>query len=163
MPQVRLETGRGMSVFEPLTITLNNSTTETTLFSTVIKGNKFGKTKRLTFVVDGVISTALSLVPTLSVFVKLGTTSMTIMNTATLGIGISNRQFHIEGYIAAMNDPAVQVVWSQIQQNSVSPTLAMADWTVDTTNDNTFAVTAQFGGISLGTSLSVKYATVEMS
>jgi len=163
------ETGRGFASSLTANSSLSNSTVETTLFSQTISGGKMGTSKALKFTLYCSLTTPALAVPTLTVKVKLGSTSLTVMSGLSLAISQTNAPFNVTGLIVNKSAPNAQFTFSQIIQQSASiplvltSALADADWTVDTTTDQLFAVTAQFGSLNATTTLTFRYADIELT
>lgn len=169
MPNVIIETSRGFAATDAVGVTVNNTTVETTLFSQVIRGKAFGTVKRMEFRLVCTITTLLT-APTLTLKVKYGNSSFTLVTTAGLSLSMTGRPFIIDGEIVAKNSANAQSVNIIITQDSLGvitgltgANAASTDWTEDSTVDATFSVTAQFGTLSAGTTLVCKNGMVEMS
>jgi len=167
MAVIKRETGRGFAATDSTASVFTAMTTEQTLFSHTIVGGYMSNNKELRFNILCALTSPMLSVPTITVKVKLGSSVINIMQGLTLATGQNNAPFLIEGVIANSNDPAIQTVFTKLTQATTailsSQPMAYADWTVDTTVDQLFAITAQFGGISVATSLTYKHASVELS
>jgi len=169
----RRETSRGFSLTETGGNTLTNSTVETSLFSYVIPAGKMGTSKILKFEIICHITTPALSIPSLTIKIKLGAAVLTIVSTATLGAAIADKPIKIEGTIANLSATNAQFVYAQLTSASgsglifsllsASTVVTDAAWTVDTTLDQTFAVTGQFGGLSGTTSITPKLVSIDLS
>lgn len=125
-----------------------------------------GTAKELNFRIICSLTTVL-VPPTLTVKMKFGTSVLTIMSGLSLSTGLTASPFIIEGMIANANANNVQIVYAKLTQaNStilVAQPMAYADWTVDTTVDQAFALTFQFGVTSTTTVLTYKHANVDLT
>lgn len=158
-----IETGRGLSLIDTPDVTVNNSTSEITVFSTVIPAKRMSTNKAMNFKLICNITTALSLVPNLTIRIKFGSSTLNVMNASVLSVGLSNVPITITGMVVNKDSSSAQFIYGETQQNNVAARNASADWTVDTSTNQTFSVTAQFGGLSLGTSITSKFAQIELT
>jgi hypothetical protein len=171
MAKIQRETARGFAVGEYASTTVTNTATETTLFSQTIQAGAMGLNKELTFKIVCTLSTGV-LPPSLTIRIKLGTTTISVLNAQSLATSLSSASpFIIDGMICNNNTVSAQFMFAKIQQPSTtlplllsaSSSMASADWTVDTSVDQTFAITAQFGSASTAASLVFKHATIELT
>lgn len=151
-------------------IAVSNTSTETTLFQTVIKGGSMGTGKELHFQILCTLSTGL-LPPGVTIKVKLGSAVLTVASTIGLATSLSSAApFIIEGKIVNKDAANAQLIYAKLIQKSSSLPLLLssgaameyADWTVNTAADQTFAVTAQFASASTAATLTFKHASIEM-
>ncbi|GAB3317944.1 hypothetical protein GCM10027299_09350 [Larkinella ripae] len=166
--QTRREIGRGYALDWQTGSSMTNTTTETTVCSQMIQGNSMSTNKRLKFQVLFAITSGL-VTPGLTIRVKFGGSTLTVISGgAILGSIGANKAFRLEGEI--MNTSATtQVVQAHIVQDTgILPLnlsgngLNYADWTVDTTTDQTFAVTLQYGAALTGTTITPKLVNIEV-
>lgn len=138
-------------------VTITNSTVETTLYSEVIPANTLVQGKYYQFRIDIAVSTPVVNIANLTIRVKYGSQTVSIINGAALGIGMSNlTPITISGYLVSrgLNNQFVPITVSQSMGNTISLTTSNANarglMTVNAAQDQTFAVTAQFGGVGGG-------------
>lgn len=160
------ETGRGYSVADYTSATLSSSTVETTLFTQTIVAGSMGIAKELNFRIICTLTTVLA-PPTLTIKMKFGASTLTVMSGLTLSTSLTSSPFIIEGVIANVGSSTAQIVYAKLTQASstilLAQPMAYADWTIDTTTDQTFSVTAQFGSSSATTVLTYKHANVDLT
>lgn len=169
MAKVTRETARGFAVGESAAMNLTNSTAETSIFSQVIKGGVMGANKELSFSILCNLTTGL-VPPNITIKVKLGSGSLTIASALAIAISITSKPFIIEGKIVN-KDSGSQLVYAKVTQysnaipiiSSNGVALDSADWTIDTTQDQTFSVTAQFSALSSSSTLTFRNATIELT
>lgn len=128
-----------------------DSSTETTLVSANIQGGTMGDYKCLEFLLRGRITTPLLLAPTGTLRVKLGSTTFTALNGLSLTIALTTQSFLLTGRITN-NLPNVQDVGVEARQLTAALQMNATAWAVDTTVDQTFALSWQFGALNLGIS-----------
>jgi hypothetical protein len=161
----KFEANRGFALVESAGSTLTNSTTETVLFAANIPAGKMGTSKILKFEFSLHLTSPALSVPTITLKLKLGATfAITLANAALLSASLSNKPILIKGKIANMNSTSSQYVQVEIMNNSAGTNIlsslgssfVVTDATaaVDTTVDQTLALTAQFGALSSTTSVS---------
>lgn len=170
MVKIPQETGRGFSVTDSAAVAVSNTTSETTIFSQVVPGGKMGAIKRLRFSAFCMITTPALSLPSLTVRLKFGGSTITVANGISLAINLNNEPFMIRGEI--INKSATsQIAWARIEQGANSLPLLLgiassfkgAKWTEDSSTDKTFSLTAQFSLLSGGTSLSAEHVDIELS
>jgi len=142
---------------------VTNTTTETNIFSTIIPAGKMGIAKVINFQLIVHITTPALTIPTISLKLKFGTGVLTIANVAILSASVTDKPMLISGKIANLGVTNSQYVMVEFtNSNGVSAILAglansfiVADtsFTIDTTVDQTLAVSAQFGALSSTTSI----------
>ena len=97
---------------------------------------------------------------------------MSIISAQALATSLSSSApFVIEGVIVNNNSTNSQLIYGTITQQantlalllSASASMGTADWTIDTTQDQTFAVTAQFASASTAATLTCKHVSVELT
>lgn len=173
--EIPQETQRGYNVkaisFDPPITSNLISNPETIIYSKSIEGGKMGTAKEMTFSINCSLTTGI-VAPPLTINVKLGIASLTVAG----GIGITTNlgtpaPFRIEGAIINMLATNKQYVWAKILTPTSTVPLILntaasyvsSKWTIDTTTDQTFAITAKFGSLLLGTSLQTEYVKIELS
>lgn len=168
--KIRRETGRGFSTTDPAVMTVSNSTTETTLFTDTIRAGRMGTNKELPFEILGVMNSPLLAVPSITIRIKLGSATLTAVNALPVAVSLVNKPFIIRGKIInkGMNAQVVFIEVHQSQTSGVfagldSTSTAYAKWTVDTSVDQNFVVTAQFGLLSATTTLTIEYVSIDVS
>jgi hypothetical protein len=149
---------------------LTSSAAETTLFSTVIPGGALNLANKLIFQIAGRLSTPLLTPGTLTIRVKYGT-SVAIVSTAPLALvgNASNVPYKINGYMVNTGSTSTQYMQSQLTCAAggiavgASVNLADAFPAMDSTIDQTFAVTAQFSVSSANNILTTPYFEVSVN
>ena len=131
-----------------------NSTTETTLFSDVITGNSLVQGKYYSFRVDVAITTPLVNLATLTIKVKYGGQTVAVINGAGLTIGLSQATpLTLTGVLVSRgtNNQFLPIMVNQAMGNAISlttsNTVARGLLTVNSAIDQSFSITAQFGGV----------------
>lgn len=172
MATTKLESNRGFALIENSGNTINNSTTEVTLFSTTIKAGQMGTNKIARFEITCHVTTPTLSIPTLTIKLKLGTAVLTIASSA-LSANISDKPVIITGKVANINATNAQYVSVRLDNSSAgnlifstlgaSSIVSDATWAVDTTVDQTLSVTGQFGGLSSTTSIVTKLVDLNLS
>lgn len=162
MAKIQRETSRGFSVGEYSASTLTNSSSETTLFSQNIVAGRMGTNKELVF---GLLP------PSITVKIKFGSATLTVLNGQSLATSLASaKPFIIEGMVCN-NSVSTQFIYAKISQASntlplllsASSGMDSADWTIDTSSDQTFSITAQFATANNAATLTFKHASVELS
>lgn len=165
MPNIKQETGRGFSSNGVNISTISNTAAEMVLFQQMIPAGALGTLKRIDYYLNALITTGL-VNPSITIRVRLGTSVLAVMNSASLLVSQSNKPFVIEGRIK--NTSAnTQEVYAKVTKNQTgllgSNDMEAASWAVDTTIDQMFQITAQFGTALTSTTLTVKDADMECS
>lgn len=170
---VRRETNRGFSSSLSTLTSLSSSLSsnpETVLFSEVIPAKKMGTGKKLRLEMLFTLSTAAISLPTLTVKIKLGSQTLTIANGLGLTASQTNAPFTVDARIRNKDDAGQQMAYARMAQNGNNLTLLIAnsqavyaDMTVDTTQDQNLQVTAQFGGLSSGNTLTLRDVDMDLS
>lgn len=173
--EIPQETNRGYSIkaisFDPPVTSTVVTNPETTIYSRAIEAGKMGTSKEMSFNIFCNLTTGAVAAPTLTLKVKLGTGTLTIMNALSLGLGAASVPFRIEGAVINTSNSAAQYVWARLHTPSSTVPISLSagaaymntDWTVDTSVNQTFSVTAQFGGLIAGTSLATKYIKIDLT
>lgn len=164
------ETARGFASAQTATSALTNTTTETTMYSQAIKAGSMGTNKEMNFKFICLLTTGLA-APTLTIKVKLGTSVLTVGAAMALALSMTAVPFIVEGSIINEDSAASQLSWCKITQHSNtlallisgSNALVATTWTEDTTVDKTFVITAQFGSAIVGTSLTFRHASIDLT
>jgi len=170
MPKLRRETGRGFAVTELAGVSLNNSLSETTLFSQVIEAGKMGTVKELGFEFFCMLTTPALSLPSLTIRLKFGGNTLTVANSLGIAASQSNEPFIVRGKIVNKASNS-QVAYACIEQGAASLPLVLgvassfkgAKWSVDTSQDQTLSLTGQFSLLSGGTTLTLENATIDLS
>lgn len=164
------ETSRGFSSTSAITQTVNNSSSEVTVFSQVVPANKMGTSKKLTLSLLGTLTTPAISIPTFTVKIKLGSSVLTIFSGLTLAASQNNTPFVIDGIIRNKDAANAQIVYAKATQYAANLPMLLAnatavysDWTVDTTVDQTLSVTIQFGALSAGTTFTLRDVDLDLS
>ena len=168
----KLESNRGFALIENGASAITNSTTETSLFSTTVKGGQMSTNKIAELQLVFHVTTPAISIPTLVLKVKLGT-AVTTIATGTLGSSITDKPFILTASIANQNATNVQYMYAKLDNSSLGinlfsalgagSTVADATWAVDTAVDQVLSVTAQFGGLSATTSIVTKLVKLNLS
>lgn len=145
-------------------ITLSNTTTETDLISTVIPANSLSNYKRIKFKIYCSLTSAL-VTPNLTVRIKFGSNSVTVINGLGVNISQTSKPFTIEGIIVNRGNTMSQYVYGEIKQNASIGPLALTSPTynangiiaTNTETDQTFSVTGQFSSTSATSSLTIDF------
>ncbi len=164
------ETNRGCSSTLATNQTVSNTTSETTVFSQVIPAGKMGTSKKLSLDLLSTLTTPAISIPTITVRIKLGSSTLVVVNAIGLAISQTNSPFTIAGVIRNRDASNVQIAYAHITQSAsnlpmllANSSAVYADWAVDTTVDQTLSVTVQFGGLSAGTIFTLRDADVDLS
>lgn len=171
MAVIKRETNRGFSLSDAnIGMSMTNTASEINLFVQNVGGGKLGVNKTLDFESVNRLSTVL-INPTLTIRIRFGTSILTVLNAVSLVSSIStNKPFIIKGKIVNTS-ATTQYVYAYISQYGVNVPillnndsgLADADWTIDTTINQQFSITAQFGSSLTGATLTPKMVTVDVS
>lgn len=152
--QVRTFTPTGQRTSVTPVVTITNSTTETTLFTSTIPANTLVPGKFYGFRIDVAVSTPLVNLATLTIKVKYGSQTLSVINGAGLTIGSTSlAPISITGQLVSrsMSSQYAPIMVNQSMGNVISLTtsnaLARGLMTVDASQAQTFSVTAQFGGL----------------
>lgn len=155
---------------DPGTITspVSNTAVETTIFSQVVPAGKMKATGILGFALWGNLTTGL-LPPTLTLRVKLGSSSMAVFTTAALLGSLTGKAFFLDGYISNISASSQAVVARVTQASSGIISLGTlgvnaveGNFSVDTSVNQTFLITAQFGSAVASTSLVTRMARLQL-
>lgn len=147
-------------VMAPNVTLLNNSTTETNLLIApdTLKANTL-VAKPYRFILLCQITTPAISIPTLTIRVKLGAQVLTLFNNISLLGSQTTQPFVIEGFVFPIGTNN-QIVWCRINQTpgttlsiSSGNTSLTTNWTANLATQNLFNITAQWGGITLGTAV----------
>lgn len=164
------ETSRGFASSQASTLTLSNSTTETTLFSQVIPAGSMGINKKLNLEALCTLTTPVVSIPTLTIRLKLGSAVLTVVSAVGLAVSQTNAPVVIEAKIRNKEASNAQILYAKVTQAGTSLPLLIenskavfASWTVDTSVNQTLSITAQFGGLSAATSLTAQDIDIELS
>lgn len=155
--QVKTFSPSGSRVSFTPSVTINNSTVETTLFSETIPANSLVQGKYYPFRIDVAITTPLVNLATLTFRIKYGGQTVAVINGAGLTIGLTQSSpVTISGFLVSrgMNSQFLPITVNQSMGNVISLTTsnatARSTMTVDASVNQTFSITAQFGGIGGG-------------
>lgn len=172
--EIAQETNRGYSVkafnFTPAITSSVTSNPETTIYSRNIEGGKMGTGKEMYFNIFCSLTTPL-VSPALIIKVKLGASTLLVVNGLALATSITNKPFRVEGGITNLGASNNQYVWARVHQPGSTLPIVLgtegaymeAVWTEDTTIDKTFSVTAQFSGLLANTTLTSRYIKIDLS
>lgn len=150
--QVKTSSPTGKRLSDPNQIVLS-STTETTLIADSIQANNLVLGKYYPFRIELAITTGLLNASTLTIKIKYGSGTVTVMNGITLSSSLTDAPITISGYIVARGTNAqfVPVVVSQSGASALSltPTNSSVRGTmaVDATVKQAFSITATLGGV----------------
>lgn len=152
-------TGATRTMIPGITL-LNNNTTETSLMTVpdTIKANTLSG-KPYKFMMLCKITTPAVSIPTLTIRIKFGSQTLTLLNNISLLGSQSTQPFIIEGFVFPITS-TTQLIWAKINQtpgtaltlNSTNTAL-VSDWTANLSSQNLFNITAQWGGVTLGTAV----------
>ena len=163
-------TNRGMLVRRFGDDPVNNTTNEVAIMSQTIKGGALGEKRSIKFLMICQVTTPAIALPSLTIRIKYGSGSLVIASALSLQVLLTNSPFKVVGEMSNSGASNAQTVWGQITQSGTVPiggvsgnSMVTADWAIDSTVDQTFQITAQFGGLSLGTTLTGKYGFYEIS
>lgn len=163
------ETSRGFSYSQPEALVLNNSTTESDIFSAVIGAGKMGTNKSIDLTIRCTLTTPLTLVPVGTIKVKFGSSTLTIFDGVAIASLQNNTPFKINVYIRNKTATS-QIVFAEIDQVANNVPMALTsdrsvygEWSEDTTVDKTLAVTGKFGSLSANTFLNVRDVVLDVS
>lgn len=140
-------------------ITLSNSSTETTFFTETVPAQGFPDYSETSVRSTFRLTTPVLLSPSLTLRVKYGTSVISTTSQALLG-SLSNQDIELEVTIISINDTKnAQVVKLRlIAPNALSlgTVLLISDttWTIDASSTQTLSVTAQFSSAVSGSSIS---------
>jgi hypothetical protein len=164
------ETSRGFSSTQANNQVVTNNNSEVTVFSQVIPAGKMGSSKKLSLSLLATLTTPLLSIPSITVRVKLGNAVLTVINNVGLVASQNNAPFTLDATIRNKDDPAIQIAYAKMIQNASNGTLlnsnataTYADWTVDTTVDQTLSVTVQFGALSSNTNFTLRDVDLDLS
>lgn len=158
--QVKTFSPSGTRISTTPSVTITNSTTETTLFSDIIQANSLVPGKYYPFRIDLALTTPLVNLANVTIRVKYGSQTLTVINGAGLTIGMTSAvPVTITGYIVSrgMNSQFIPIVVSQGMGSAIvlsnTNTIARGTMTVDSSVDQNFSITAQFGGVGANASI----------
>jgi len=166
----KLEGNRGYAVMETGGNTISNTINKSPLFTTVIPGGKMGSNKILKLELTCQLTTPALSIPSLALRLEFGSASV-VLATGLISANLTDRPLLIEAKIANQGN-SNQYVTVKVLNNSgllifagLSSSFLITDtsWTVDTTVDQTLAVTAQFGGLSTTTSIITKLVELNLT
>lgn len=151
--QIKTFSPTGTRISSTPSVSIVNSTVETTLFADLIEANSLVPGKYYQFRIDLAISTPLVNLANLTIKVKYGSQTIAIINGAALSIGATTAvPVTITGVLVSrgMNSQFLPVTVSQgmgsILTLGSTNSVARGLMTVDASVDQTFSVTAQFSG-----------------
>lgn len=145
--------------------TLTNSAAATNLFTQTIPGGLLGTAKHVHVTLVCQLSSTI-INPALTLTLKYGTSTLVVANTAGINASLSSVPFILNADIYAVNSTSSQVATATIS-NSTSGALglnmyqAVGTWAIDSTVDQTLAITAQFNSALTGTTLIPLLMTIE--
>lgn len=164
------ETSRGFSVSQLTSTTISNTTNETVLFSQVIPGGTMGTVKKCIGTILCTLTTPTLNLPSITIRLKLGNSVMLVASNIGLPFSQTNTPFLINFSIRNRDNNSSQIVYANINYSADTLPLlidrskgAFAIWNVDTSISQTLTVTAQFGSLSLGTSLTTQDADIDLT
>ena len=151
-------------------ITLANSTTETTLLSTMIAGSAMTLKNRLKFNLWCALSTQALVPGTLTIRVKYGSLVLTLGGGALALLGsAASAPFTMSGRLSNKGTTNSQFCYGELRQASGGLSLlspinqARSTSAIDSTTDQAFSITAQFSVASAQNILVVDDIEVELS
>jgi hypothetical protein len=152
--QIKTFSPSGTRISYTPSVSIVNSTVETTLFSDVIAANSLVPGKYYPFRVDVAVNTPLVNLATLTFRVKYGGQTIAVINGAGLTIGLTQATpITIIGNLVSRGTSSqfLPITVNQAMGNAISLTTgntsARGLFTVDSSVDQTFTITAQFGGV----------------
>lgn len=158
--QVRTFSPAGTRISTTPSITLTNSTAETTLFSDVIEANSLVPGKYYPFRIDLALTTPLINLSNLTIRVKYGSGTVAVINGAGLTIGMTSAvPVTVSGYLVSrgMNSQFLPIVVSQGMGTAITlnntNSIARGTMAVDASSDQNFSITAQFSGVGATASI----------
>jgi len=155
---VLMQTGSGSA--------LNASASAQDIIRYTVPGRTLGSNKRLRIVIDGQMTTAVSLLPTLTITLVFGSQSYTVVLGLTLLTSLSSAPWQLVAHIIANSTTSqfsTAVAFENISVlNTTTPRMAQGSFTQTITGDVDIAVTVTFSGVSVGTSIVRKAAIVEV-
>lgn len=163
-----IASARGFTALGLTNSSVNNTNTETTIFTQAVPANAMGTNKVLRFQFWGTMTTLL-LPPTLTIRIKFGSTTLTVVNAVSLLASQTGSPFLIEVAVVATGTGS-QEAFARISDSTgtiiltggLGLSLSAASWSVDTTSVQAFAVTVQFGTAVLTTTLTAKMVSLEL-
>lgn len=165
------ETSRGFAAAQNSSVSLTNTAVATTMYSQVIKAFSMGTSKEMNFKFICSLTTGL-VVPTLTITVQLGSSTLTVASTLALATSQAAKPFIVEGSIINKDAANAQLVWAKITQYDSSLPMLLASssamnannaWAEDTTVDKTFSIIGQFGTAVAGTTLTFLHASIDLT
>jgi len=172
MSLVLTDTSRGLRLRQSAGSAITNTTAETSLISATLPAGIMGLARALEFVCVATITTPLVSIPTLTIRVKFGGSTLTVAAGLSLVASLTNAPILLSGSIANIDATNVQYVYCEVRQSGglVSQPISIANgsfiqqaaFAEDTTAAVTFSITAQFGGLSATTNLTHQFSKVEV-
>lgn len=164
MSVVKNITANGATWRECPSTTISNSVAETTILSVTIPGKDLDLYKLIRYEMYCNL-TSIVVPPTVTIKVKYGSGVLTAVSALTININQNSQPFIIEGVIVNRNLTNSQYAYSKVSQHATQGPLALTSpiydarttFAIDSTTDQTFAITTQFGGLIATTSLVIDY------
>lgn len=147
--------------------TLNASASAQDLFRYTIPAGMLGPNKRIRFAVDGLISTAVSLLPTITMTLIFGSQSYSVASGITLLASLANSPWSFVGLVM-IDTNASQFSTAQLNErfsilNATTPRMsANTAFTQNATTALDIALQVTFSGVSVGTTIQRKEGIVEL-
>lgn len=149
---------------------LTNSTAETTIFSANVAGGIMNLANKVTFLIGGGLSTAVLTPGSLTFRVKYGTSTTIVTSGGIILIGSSSdAPYRLSGFLTNKSTTSSQYMQTQLTATSGGLTLTNgvnlghARPAMDSTLDQTLAITAQFSVASTSNILTVDYLEVTIN
>lgn len=145
-------------------VSVSGTTSETVLLSDTIKGKTLSTYKSVKFKIYCSITSLLT-PPSVTVRVKYGANSVSIVNGLSINVSQTNKPFVIEGVLVNRGVTNSQYIYGTVQQHATLGPLALtspiyqASGTIstDSETDQLFSITSQFGASIGTTTLQIDY------
>jgi hypothetical protein len=162
----RYLTPSGMNInMVPVTTSVTNSTTETTIFVDTIRASTLGVSKSLLLDAYGTITSLLT-PPTVTIKIYVGSTVVATYSSLIINASVTSAPFHINFLMTNNNSASSQFCYGELRPNtaisftSTSPNFTTA--TINTTTDQYLKVTAQFATAVTGTTIFPQFLKVNV-
>jgi len=172
MGTIRLEGNRGYIINESGASAISNTTAEMSLFSTTIPAFKMGNSKILKFELTCQLTTPALSIPTLTLKLRFGTFTLTLATSATISASLTEKPLLIEGKIMNLTTGTQYIVVKIFNNTSgvnilsgLGRAIVVLDsnCSIDTTVDQVFNITSQFGGLSGTASITPKIVEINLT
>ena len=141
----------------------NDNTSNKVLFSIVIPANAMVVDKPYNFSCDMSISIPLTLLPTINFSANFASNTLNFLSGASLIGNVTNGYTGLVGYLVKRANGNILIKFSVTPTGGSSPitlsttnTTQVANWiSIDTTIDQTLTVYVAFGGVNLGSNITL--------